>query len=150
YRLALCKAPLPLQADFHERVKRIVEYSDVSSQELSFLILSVYEKPYLQLDVPFISSFINAIENKCQRIYWKVKGSAQDFIRRRKRTAVVKVGQLIFSSIIILIFVFNFTGLGKGQPVSFYKSEYPAYKDSVERISLRDNTHVKRPLALYN
>lgn len=150
YRLALCKAPLPSQSDFQERVEKIAAYSQVPFQDLAFLILSVYDKPYLQIHLPFVSAFLARIEGKYQKVYDKVKESAQDFIPRRIRTISLRIGQLSFSTIVVLIFVLNFTGFGKGQNFAFYRSEYPAYKDSIERISLQDHTHVKGPLTIYN
>ncbi|MBL7933706.1 MAG: hypothetical protein JNL60_17515 [Bacteroidia bacterium] len=150
YRLALCKTPLPSQADFHERVEKISAYASVPFQDFAFLILSVYEKPYLHLDLPVLSQFVNLIENKFKQIYTRVNESARYFIPEKIRNISLRVGQLTFSTLIILIFVLNFTEFGKGQNLAFYRSEYPAYKDSIERISVQDNTQVKGPFTIYN
>lgn len=149
YRLALCKTPLPSQPDFRERAERIAEYSNVPFQELAFLILSVYEKPYLHLHLPFISAVFAELEAGYRHVRDKVMTSAQELIPGRLRNISLRVGQLSFSTLIIFIFVLNFTSFGKGQNISFYRSEYPAYKDSIERISQQDNTRVKDPVSFY-
>ncbi len=150
YRLGLCKAPSPVNSDFAARVLKIAEYTGVDYNELAFVLRSVYgvdERPYLQIRLPYISGFVSEIGKRLSKRAVLLNGIFSNLLPSRLRLLTIRTGQVSLSAALCVLFVLNFTNLGKSQNVKkFYNTEYSAYKDSITFICLEDITEVTLPL----
>jgi hypothetical protein len=154
FRLGLCKIPSPQEADFEERLSRISAYANVSSAGLFILLKEAglaVEKPELILNLPYITPFFQAIEKKILTFAFQFTNDLKEKIgTSRILNTTVRIGQIGLSTMLIVIFIFNFTTLGKSQDVAaFYQREHCSYLDSIEKVTVRDNTSVRIKYSLF-
>lgn len=130
YKLALCKAPEIISADFKQRVLKIAEYTNTPALVLSNIIgFSVEVKKEIQ-DVSVFQKLINDIKQIFPVPEWLVKS----------KPAIYNTFVTVCS---IILFVFIFSPQKQDtKSLQLYMSYYYEYTDAIKYTQVQDNTFV--------
>lgn len=144
YKLGLCKAPEAGAESFEERMLRISRYSNSPAGNLIRMIKTVHTLDSEEQEA--IGGVWLGFKNRIGKIRAKIEHLVSSegalplpdwFINTS-----VRLGQAGLSTFVILVFIFNFTTLGKGQSVRDFYNGNAYYNDSIRGMTLRDNTFV--------